>query len=129
MEKKCQAKNPATCRNHGLHFNSPEMLTNAMKEKFPRLEMRLVELGERLLLEYVIVPKHSRGQGVGREVLEHITRYADEKHLTVELEPDDVFGTPIPFLVQFYKKFGFRPHYVRFNQTTFLDSMVREPAE
>lgn len=129
MEKKCQAKNPATCRNHGLHFESTSDLTEAMKEKFPRLEMRLVEMGERLLLEYIIVPQHSRGQGIGREVLEHITRYADEKHLTVELEPDDVFGTPIRSLVQFYEKFGFRSHYVRFNQTTFLDSMVREPAE
>jgi len=129
METKCKAKNPATCRNHGMHFSSSAELTDSMKSKFPRLQLRLVELGERLLLEYVIVPKDSRGHGVGREVLEHVTRYADKKHLTVELEPDDVFGTPIDFLVNFYKKFGFRPQYVRFNNTAFLDSMVREPAE
>lgn len=61
-----------------------------------------------LNLSKVVVPKEQRGQGLGHQVMNDLTGYADRNRKTMTLSPDTSFGgSSVGRLKSFYKGHGF----------------------
>lgn len=70
--------------------------------------VELWDSGDRLDLESIVIPKESRGQGYGTEIMRMITNLSDQEQKPIYLTPDTSFGgTSFKRLVNFYKRFGF----------------------
>jgi len=93
------------------------------------IELRLSKPidGELVSIELIKVPKESRGQGIGSEVMEKITEWADSNKYSLSIEPSSDFGTPKNKLIRFYKEFGFVPNKGRSKDYRTRDTMIRNP--
>lgn len=79
-------------------------------------------------LDKLIVPKESRGQGIGSRAMQDIADYADETNQRIALSPDTSFGASSRSrLVKFYKQFGFKENKGRGADLSVSESMIREP--
>lgn len=82
-------------------------------------------------LHNLIVPKESRGQGVGSAVITELTNLADKHGARVILSPglqDDRHGTTSRGrLVNFYKRFGFVENKGRKKDFRISEGMYRDP--
>lgn len=56
----------------------------------------------------IIIVERPRN-GLGTEIIEHITRFCDTTGASCYLTPSDDFGTPLYILIEFYRKMGFLP--------------------
>lgn len=85
----------------------------------------LYDNGRWLELSRIVVPKESRGSGVGSKVMQRIVDFADREGKKIYLTPSNDFGaTSISRLNKFYKEFGFVKNTYR-NETK--ETMVRLP--
>jgi predicted GNAT family N-acyltransferase len=72
------------------------------------IELDLYDNGKFLVLSRIVIPKEMRGQGLGKQVMNDIIRYADNENKIIYLTPSKSFGaSSISRLEQFYKQFGF----------------------
>ena len=72
------------------------------------IELDLYDNGKFLVLSRIFIPKEMRGQGLGKQVMNDIIRYADNENKPIYLTPSKSFGaSSISRLEQFYKQFGF----------------------
>ena len=73
------------------------------------IELDLFEDDARITLSKIVIPKKSRGQGIGSDVLAKIKEYADSTGKDIVLTPSKTFGaTSVKRLEAFYKRQGFR---------------------
>jgi GNAT superfamily N-acetyltransferase len=71
------------------------------------VELSIMEDGKMIELMKIIVPKESRGEGLGSKVMKRIIDYADKSKQIITLTPSEDFGGKVSKLIPFYKKFGF----------------------
>ena len=73
------------------------------------IELDLFEDDARITLSKIVIPKKSRGQGIGSDVLAKIKEYADSTGKDIVLTPSKTFGaTSVKRLEAFYKRQGFK---------------------
>lgn len=104
-----------------------------LKSKYGLQDLWLYMLGDQdiIKLDSIIVSKQDRKTGVGSNVMQEITDYADQHNLRIALTPgskDDSHGTTSRGrLVRFYKRFGFKENKGRRKDFTISAGMIRDP--
>ena len=87
-----------------------------------RRSLRVIELSG------FIVPKSMRNQGVGSQVMEEVTSFADQNSLKIVLYPSsDLGGSSKSRLIKFYKRFGFVENKGRNKNYRIMETMYRNP--
>ena len=86
-----------------------------------------------IVLDSLIVPPDKRKQGIGTQIMQELTNYADSVGKRLELSPgqkDDYHGTTSKKrLSNFYKRFGLIENKGRNKDFTTTKTMYREPNE
>lgn len=113
--------------------NTIDQKVDDMVDKWTRLGVKTRVVyhpkNSHLELDTIIVPKDNRGNGVGSEIMEEITDFADLHGLTMVLTPDTVHGaSSVSRLKQFYRRFGFVENKGRRADYSISDGMYRLPA-
>jgi GNAT superfamily N-acetyltransferase len=76
----------------------------------------------------IVVPKEMRSQGIGTQVMQDITNYADQTGNKVTLTPSTSFGaTSVGRLKDFYKNLGFVENKGKLKDFSTRETMYREP--
>lgn len=65
---------------------------------------------EEVWLNKIILPKASRGQGLGGKLIRMLKSYVDEKGIPLKLLADSCYGTELEKLKQIYGSLGFKPY-------------------
>lgn len=82
----------------------------------------------KITLDKLVVPKETRGNGLGSRFMTHLTTYADLTGKRVELTPSTDFGaTSKARLVKFYKGHGFVENKGRNKDFSISNTMYRHP--
>jgi GNAT superfamily N-acetyltransferase len=79
------------------------------------------------VLEKIVVKEEERGKGSGTEAMKRLMDWADKSGQTVALTPDPVHGGNKKRLIEFYKRFGFKPNKGKNKDFRFQETMIREP--
>jgi len=81
-----------------------------------------------ITLSKIVVPKESRGVGLGSEAMRQLTAHADKHGKTISLTPDTNFGaSSVQRLKDFYKSHGFVENKGRNKDFSINESMYRAP--
>lgn len=106
-----------------------EQVEDFIEDKFNVLiRISYVEYINGIYVHEIVVPKESRGQGVGTKVFEYLTRLADKLGYMIVLSPSkDLGATSIVRLRKFYRKFGFVPNKGRNKDFRTMATMLRLP--
>jgi len=124
-EQKAQAAKASA--DFGANMGMAGTIDRSMLEKaFPQVDFRLSQFGDKATLGKVVVPKELRGQGVGTEFMEALTKAADEDGAQLALTPSNHFGGSKSRLVDFYRRFGFVPNKGRKADYSISESMYRD---
>jgi predicted GNAT family acetyltransferase len=84
----------------------------------------------KLFLSKIEVPKEMRKQGVGSEVMQQLSEFADQQGKTIALSPSTDFGaSSVSRLKDFYKRFGFIENKGRNKDFSISESMYRLPSQ
>ena len=84
------------------------LILQGLEQEFG-IELDLYDNGDYLTLSRIVVPKDSRGGGIGKQAMQKIVDYADEVGKPIYLTPSKDFGaTSKSRLEKFYKEFGFK---------------------
>lgn len=102
---------------------------SALQAAFPSVDFTLSQTGNRATLSKVVVPKGERGQGVGSDFMNALTKAADEDGATVALSPSSDFGGSKARLLEFYRRFGFAPNKGRNIDYEISEAMYRLPSQ
>lgn len=116
-------------------INDLQGFVSMLKSKYDLQDLWLYSLGDSLpntiKLNSIVVRKGSRKAGVGGQVMNAITDYADKHGLRIVLTPgskDDSHGTTSHArLIRFYKRFGFVENKGRRKNYRISASMIRDP--
>lgn len=114
-------------------IESPELdaITAKWEATIPGMTMFVYEQENRVVLSSLIIPRKSRNQGLGSQIMQELTAYADSVGKRMELSPgtrDQYNGTTSRGrLVRFYKNFGFRENKGRRKDYRTSETMLREP--
>ena len=99
-------------------------IDKTQEEVTQQIGLDVWEDDEKLELEFIWIPKESRGMGKGTEIMQMVCDYADKKQKPLYLTPDISFGgSSIDRLKRFYRKFGFTKN----KNHKVSHSMVRYP--
>jgi predicted GNAT family acetyltransferase len=102
-------------------------LQSDLSKKF-NVDVSLGPQGDAIELSKIVVPKDSRGTGVGTAAMDELIRYADENGKRIVLSPSTDFGaSSVARLKQFYKRFGFVENTGRNKDFSTRESMYRDP--
>ena len=100
-------------------------LVTSLEDKY-NVKLYLDREGDNLILSSIVVPKSERGIGIGKQVMQEITDYADQVEMSIYLTPSTGLGaSSLRRLEKFYKGFGFQKK-PRHDFST-RQSMVRYP--
>lgn len=79
-------------------------------------------------LHRIVVPKASRGEGLGSQAMRDLTAFADKHKITMTLTPSTDFGaSSVERLKRFYSQFGFVNNKGRHADHAISASMYRLP--
>jgi GNAT superfamily N-acetyltransferase len=82
----------------------------------------------KIVLSRIEVPKGQRNTGIGTDVMNDLSRLADEEGKMITLSPSTDFGgTSVSRLKDFYKKFGFVENKGKNKDYSISDTMYRLP--
>lgn len=117
-----EERNPSPEANLEDHYSFREYLQNKYNVK-----LWLSTQGGYLILNELVVPSENRREGIGTQVMQELTEYADLHQLPTALTPASIGGdyTPPKILVKFYKKFGFLPNKGRNKDFRISELMIR----
>ena len=97
------------------------------------ITLYVFEDNNKVILDSIIVPPERRKQGIGTQIMQELTNYADSVGKRIELSPgqkDDYHGTTSKNrLINFYKRFGLVQNKGRNKDFTTNKTMYREPNE
>jgi ribosomal protein S18 acetylase RimI-like enzyme len=100
-----------------------ENIENHLEKKYG-VEADIYEFGDYIELSKVVVPKESRGSGIGTKFMNDLIKYAKAKNKDIFLTPSSDFGGSKGRLIQFYKGFGFKPNKGRDRDFRSKNTMV-----
>lgn len=99
-----------------------------LRERFPTLDFYVAVRSGSMSLDRVVVPKESRGTGLGTAFMKALTTEADQRKLVITLSPSTDFGgSSVSRLKTFYKQFGFVENKGRNKDFAISDAMYRLP--
>ena len=79
-------------------------------------------------LAALYIPKDLRKRGIGTEIMNRITQYADKNHLTIGATPSKDFGaSSVDRIRKFNRRFGFVRNTGRTADYTISNTMYRLP--
>lgn len=104
---------------------SVDDLMRAAKEM--GVDLSISQRGNQITVNKIVVPKGSRNQGLGSEVMRQVVDFADANQKTVALTPTSDFGGSKARLKGFYGRFGFEPNAGRTRDYEIMDAMRRYP--
>lgn len=93
-------------------------------EKKYGVEVDIYEYTDYIELSKVVVPKESRGSGIGTKFMNDLINYAKAKNKDIFLTPSSDFGGSKGRLIQFYKGFGFKNNKGKYRDFRSKNSMV-----
>jgi len=104
-------------------------IESALENKYSEhlIDLDIYEDGKSLNLSRIVINPDSRGLGIGTKIMEDLVDYADKTGKIVTLTPSSDFGGNKNRLVQFYKRFGFKPNKGYYKSYEYRDSMIRYP--
>ncbi len=102
-----------------------------INNKYPNVVLDVFESPSKkeISLDRIIVPKEDRNKGVGTDIVNEVTRYADSKGYRINLTPSSDFGGNKAKLTQFYKGFGFVENKGKNKDFSTRELMYRLPLE
>jgi predicted GNAT family acetyltransferase len=105
------------------------MIEDILQQKYGEylVGLDIYENRTSLKLSRIIIKPEFRGEGVGSKIMEDLVNYADQNKQMIVLTPSSDFGGNKNRLVQFYKRFGFKPNKGQYKNFEFMDSMIRYP--
>jgi predicted GNAT family N-acyltransferase len=84
--------------------------------------------GKEIHLSRIVVPKTSRGEGLGTKAMHDLVEFADKYKLVMTLTPSTDFGaSSVERLKKFYQQFGFVNNKGRHADYAISASMYRLP--
>ena len=111
--------------------NTNELNAIVNKWQAQGVTLYVFEKDNLIIVDSIIVPPQQRKQGIGTQIMNEITNYADMIGKRVELSPgqkDDYHGTTSRNrLVNFYKRFGLVENKGRNKDFSTSKSMYRKP--
>ena len=101
-----------------------KMVLGELEDEF-NITLDLYDNGRWLELSKIVIPKESRGSGIGSKVMQRIVDFADKEGKKIYLTPSKDFGaSSVARLEKFYKGFDFVKNTYR-DETK--ETMVRLP--
>ena len=100
-----------------------------LKSDFPDTKLSLSGKGRVVTLDKIIVPEEQRGQGVGTEIMQRLTDWADANGKTIAATPSSDFGGTKSRVRALNKRFGFVDNKGRNKDFEISETMYREPVE
>jgi GNAT superfamily N-acetyltransferase len=110
-------------------ISAPLKLAKRLADLDPKMDAHISERPTGLILDKLVVPEDARGQGLGGELMERLTTYADEEGQKVALTAAGDFGGSRSGQERFYRRHGFMPNKGRNKDFEFTENMVRTPSE
>lgn len=104
-----------------------QQLASDLVSRFPGLKLDLMGNGSVVTLSRIVIPEDGRQSGRGTEVMQEITKWADESGKKLALTPSADFGGNKARLIGFYKRFGFVENKGKNKDYEVSESMVRDP--
>jgi predicted GNAT family N-acyltransferase len=80
-----------------------------------------------LKLARIIIKDEFKDQGIGSKIMNDLINYADNNKKIITLTPSSDFGGNKNRLIQFYKRFGFKPNKGVHKSYEYMDTMIRWP--
>ena len=105
---------------------SIQELQNRLSETY-NVDLWLGNNPEGFTLDKLVVQEDEQGGGIGSQVMEELIAYADTNGLTIATTPDDMFGSDLGRLKQFYSNFGFVPNKGKNKDFSFRETFIRYP--
>jgi ribosomal protein S18 acetylase RimI-like enzyme len=109
---------------------APELtLKDRIVEKYPNVKLDLFgDASKGYELSRIELPKESRGQGIGTNIMDDLISEADAEGATISLTPDTSFGgSSVSRLNDFYKRFGFVDNKGKNKDFSTRNTMYRVP--
>jgi predicted GNAT family acetyltransferase len=105
------------------------MIEKYLREKYENYldGLDIYENSTSLILSRIIIKPEFRSTGVGSKIMDEIIQYADKNKQIVALTPASDFGGNKNRLIQFYKRFDFKPNKGQYKHFGFKDDMIRYP--
>lgn len=110
-------------------ITAPLKLAKRLADLDPKMDAYISERPTGVILDKLVVPEEARGQGLGGELMERLTTYADEEGQKVALTAAGDFGGSRSGQERFYRRYGFVPNKGRNKDFEFTENMVRTPLE
>ena len=103
----------------------------AIYNKYPNvvLDVFVSDSKKEISLDRIIVPKEDRNKGIGTNIVNDLTRYADANGYRINLTPSGDFGGSKDRLTKFYKGFGFVENKGKNKDFSTKELMYRLPLE
>jgi 2'-5' RNA ligase len=103
-----------------------------IRDEFPQVDFSLFDRsnsysGEVWYLNVIAIEKADRNKGLGTAVMERLIELADRDGATLALTPASDFGSSLPRLKKFYRRFGFTPNAGRRADNAITGAMIRRP--
>ena len=103
---------------------------NQLREKYAKIGCD-IEIAPRyynsVYLTNISIPLELRGRGIASEFMNEFIKWADSLNLIITLSPTDKFGSNLPRLEDFYKRFGFIENRLNHRESNYVGSMIRFP--
>jgi len=128
------AANPRTARRNMatlVDLEDTTALVDALEAEYPvELWVYPIRATPGVRISTIRVPPEHRGEGIGTEVMDKITRWADERGATLVLTPESEgrTGPSKTALKRWYRRFGFVPNKGRAKDYLYTDAMIRRPS-
>ena len=87
----------------------------------------IYEDSKSLKLSRIVIKDEFKNRGIGTDIMNDLITYADDNKKIITLTPSSDFGGNKNRLVQFYKKFGFKPNKGVHKSYEYMDTMIRWP--
>ena len=104
-------------------------LKDRIVEKYPNVKLDLFgDASKGYELSRIELPKETRGQGIGTDIMDDLISAADAEGATISLTPDTSFGgSSVSRLNDFYKQFGFVDNKGKNKDFSTRNTMYRVP--
>jgi tRNA(Met) C34 N-acetyltransferase TmcA len=105
------------------------MIEKYLREKYEEYlqDLFIYENKGSLRLSSIIIKPEYRNSGVGSKIMSDLVDYADKNGQIIALTPSSDYGGNKNKLIQFYKRFGFKPNKGVHKSYQFMDTMIRYP--
>lgn len=95
-----------------------------IKENHIKFDISIWKPENIVWLNNFIIPKKSRGKGLGKEVLKEFTQWLDANHYNSKLLIADCYGTPESVLENLYGSFGYTEKEIIKNNTYLIRKYI-----